>query len=413
MTEHSYYHDSYTREFEADLVEWVLPDAREPRVAAVLNRTFFYPTSGGQPFDTGVLLPEGGSPAMRVTEVAEDQHGRILHYVEGDVPELELPTLVHGSIDRGRRRDHMQQHTGQHILSAAFIRAFNLPTLSFHLGADFCSIDVDANSLSAEQLTAAERLANEVVMDDRALAMRFAPLEEARTLGLRKVPDVGRDELRLIEIPDFDLTACGGTHVRRTGEVGCILLRKVEKVKQGMRVSFVCGSRAVTTARCDYAALTDSAGLFSAPMWDLPQVLQKSQDEARAQRKSMEKLLEELAALEAEHLLADAIAPHGVRIIVKQYANRDAAYLKLLAQRLMRNQQAVAAVALLASTLAPPTLVFAQTSGLPHDMGAMLKALVTAHGGRGGGTQDLSQGGVPDASSIPGMLADAAAGLQG
>ncbi len=421
MTDHLYYHDSYIHTFEANIVAWVPVSSTtagsEGRMAAVLDETYFYPTSGGQPFDTGLLAPKAeNSTALRVTQVEEDEQGRILHFVQnfdtGGGAKLSLPLRVHGTIDADRRGDHMQQHTGQHILSAAFIRALNMPTLSFHLGTDFCSIDIDAKSLTPEQAAAAEQLANEVVMEDRSISMRFVPIEEARTLGLRKLPEVGRDELRLIDIHDFDLTACGGTHVRRTGEVGCILLRKIEKVKQGIRVGFVCGLRAVATARQDYAALADSAALYSAPMWELPQLIRKSQDEARAQRKYAEGLLQDLAALEAERLIAQCQQASGVRLVRAKYDDRDAAYIKLLAQRLVRNAGGVPVIALLGATLAPPGLVFAQSAGLTSDMGALLKELLAHHAGRGGGTKEMAQGGVPDAAKVEAVLAEAESRLR-
>ena len=152
----------------------------------------------------------------------------------------------------------MQQHSGQHVLSAAFVQLFEIFTVSFHMGADYCSIDLDTKNLSAQQVEAAEGLANDVVTQNRPVSIRFVSQEEARSLGLRKLPPADKEVLRLIDIHDFDLTACGGTHVTGTGQIGSILLRKTEKVKQGWRVEFVCGQRAVRTARRDYAVLTEA-----------------------------------------------------------------------------------------------------------------------------------------------------------
>ena len=177
-----------------------------------------------------------------MSEVAETENGRVVHYLEAEKPP-EKGIRVHGAIDPARRRDHMQQHSGQHVLSAAFVRLFNMATVSFHMGEEYCSIDLDAPALTQEQIVAAEKLANEIVTQNRPVGIRFVTPEEARDLGLRKVPPIEKDKLRLIEILDFDLTACGGTHVQSTGQIGCILLRKVEKVRQGWRVEFVCGER--------------------------------------------------------------------------------------------------------------------------------------------------------------------------
>src|SRR5438552_6942370 len=282
MTEHLYYHDSFLYEFEAE-VRNVVSDSRP---ALILDRTAFYPTSGGQVFDTGWILPANNpDQKLRVTEVEERDDGTILHFLES-APAIEKGTRVRGLIDIDRRRDHMQQHSGQHVLSAAFVRLFQVPTVSFHMGADYCSIDLDTKTLSAEQVQAAEALANDVVTQDRPVEVHFVTQEEARGLGLRKLPPQEKDQLRLIDIRDFDLTACGGTHVAGTGQIGCILLRKTEKVKQGCRVEFVCGQRAVSTARRDYSALSEAASMFSTHIWDVPQQVRKSLDEVKASRKS-------------------------------------------------------------------------------------------------------------------------------
>ncbi len=180
----------------------------------------------------------------------------------------------------------MQQHSGQHVLSAAFEKLYGLATVSFHMGEESCTIDLAADSVSAKQLRAAERLANEVIAEDRPVEIRFATPEEARSMGVRKIPPVEREKLRLIDIRDFDLNACGGTHVRSTGQIGGILLRKTEKVKQGVRVEFVCGLRAVATARHDFETLTEAAALFSTHIWEVPQQIRKWQDESQGSAKS-------------------------------------------------------------------------------------------------------------------------------
>src|SRR5579871_6570653 len=226
MTERLYYHDSFLHEFEGEVTEVVPAAGINARHGVYLDRTAFYPSSGGQLHDTGWIIPAGESSAaagMRVAEVAETEDGRIIHYIEADkAPERGL--RVRGSIDPARRHDHMQQHSGQHVLSAAFVKLFDMPTVSFHMGADYCSIDLDTKTLTAQQVEAAEALANEVVIENRPVAIRFVTQEEARGLGLRKLPPAERDQLRLIEIQDFDLTACGGTHVQATGQIGAILL---------------------------------------------------------------------------------------------------------------------------------------------------------------------------------------------
>lgn len=387
MTDRLYYHDSFLYDFDGHVVESL---EIEGKPVIVLDRTAFYPTSGGQVHDTGRLV--FNSREVSVIEVADDDAGRVLHYVAEPIA---VNTAIRGHIDKQRRLDHIQQHTGQHVLSAAFIQLFNMPTVSFHMGAESCTIDLETASLSIEQAQKAERLANEIIAEDRPVSVRFVPLEEARQLGLRKLPPKQTGDLRLIDIQNFDLCACGGTHVRATGQIGCILLRKTEKVKQGIRVEFVCGLRAVALARKDYLTLTEAAGLFSAHIHELPQQIKKSIEDAKAAAKAQHKLLEEIAELQAERMLAQSSgSPH---IITAVYADRDAVFIKLLAQKLTASGSDV--VALLASLAAQPTLVFAQSSGQKSNMGALLKETLAQLGGRGGGSADMAQGGLPPGSA--------------
>jgi alanyl-tRNA synthetase len=387
MTDRLYYHDSFLYDFDARVVEAFESNGR---YAIVLDRTAFYPTSGGQVHDLGILTAVGKQ--IPVTEVADDEDGRILHFASAL---LVAGTQVHGSIDAARRLDHVQQHSGQHVLSAAFIRLFNMPTVSFHMGEESCTIDLETAGLSAAQAQKTEYLANEVIAEDRPVSIRFVPLEEARQLGLRKLPPKQTGDLRLIDITDFDLTACGGTHVRATGQIGSILLRKIEKVKPGVRVEFVCGLRAVNTARRDYSTLTEAAALYSSHIYDVPQQVRKSLEETKAAGKAQHKLLEELAELYAERLLAQGAG--SPQIITEFFPDRDAAFIKLLAQKLTAGKSAV--VALLASGAGQPTLVFAQTPGQKTNMGQLMKDAMTQLGGRGGGSANMAQGGLPAGSA--------------
>ena len=402
MTERLYYHDSFLHEFDAE----VTGVENGERPALILDRTAFYPTSGGQVFDTGWI--ESAGAKLRVAEVADAENGTILHFLETPA-EIEKGSRVRGMIDIDRRRDHMQQHSGQHVLSAAFLRQFDMPTVSFHMGVDSCSIDLETSHLTARQIEQTEKLANDVVLEDRAVAIRFVTQREARDLGVRKIPPVEREHLRLIDIADFDLTACGGTHVRSTGQIGAILLRKTEKVRQGWRVEFVCGQRAVSTARHDYSALSEAAGLFSSQLWDVPQQIRKVQDEARSSRKLREQLLEEMADLYAARMLDETPESSGRKMIVRVFADRDMAFIKLLAQRLTR--QSSSAVAFLATTSAPAALVFAQSAGQPFDMNALMREILSRLGGRGGGSKDMAQGGPPQVEGLEPALTELAARL--
>jgi alanyl-tRNA synthetase len=408
MTDRLYYDDSFLHEFDAEVIEIRPPNAPNSRPALILDRTGFYPTSGGQVFDTGYIVPvqpSTQSARLRIIEVVDADDGRILHYLEGEL-QLKPGDRIHGIIDIDRRRDHMQQHSGQHVLSAAFVSLFNTSTVSFHMGAESCSIDLDTRSVSPTQVEAAESLANDVIRQDRKVSIRYVTQEEAKALGLRKLPPADRDKLRLIEIQDFDLSACGGTHVAVTGQIGCILLRKIEKVRQGWRVEFVCGNRAVSTARRDYVALAEAAGLCSSGLWEVPQQIRKLQDDSRAARKSSERLLEEIADLHAGQLVANTPRPGQRTVIVRTFADRDSMFIKLLAQRLVR--QDVPVVTLLASTLDPAALAFAQSTGQPFDMGALMREALAQLGGRGGGSKDLAQGGPHRTEQIDTALAQIA-----
>jgi alanyl-tRNA synthetase len=391
MTDRLYYHDSFLYDFDARVVEALESNGKH---AVVLDRTAFYPTSGGQVHDLGMLTADGQQIA--ITEVADEEDGRILHFAA--VP-LSAGTQVHGSVDAVRRRDHVQQHSGQHVLSAAFIQLFNMPTVSFHMGEESCTIDLETNGLSSAQAQRAEFLANEVIAEDRPVSIRFVPLEEARQLGLRKLPPKQTGDLRLIDITNFDLTACGGTHVRATGQIGSILLRKIEKVKQGVRVEFVCGLRAVNTARRDYNTLTEAAALYSSHIYDVPEQVRKALAESKAAGKAQHKLLEELAELYSERLLAQAAG--SPQVIAQLFPDRDATFIKLLAQKLTAGNGAV--IALLASGTGQPTLVFAQTPGQKSNMGQLMKDAMAQLGGRGGGSADMAQGGL---SGVAGNIAD-------
>ena len=403
MTDRLYYRDSFLYEFEGEICDIT----ETPRPAVTLDRTAFYPTSGGQIHDTGWITSSGAR--HRVTEVADTEGGGVVHYLEAPVKELAPGSRIRGEVDVVRRRDHMQQHSGQHILSAAFVRLFNMPTVSFHMADDYCSIDLDTLSLTKEQIESAERLANEVILENRPVDIRFVTREEAGKLGLRKIPPTERDELRLIDITDFDLTACGGTHVRQTGQIGCILLRKTEKVRQGYRVEFVAGLRAVAAARRDFTTLTETAALFSAHIYDLPQQATKSLEEIKTLRKQRAESLEELAAAQAAALLDETPEVVGRKLVVGVFSDRDVNFLKLSAQKLTRLAPNV--VTLLGTTSPQPALVFAQSGGQPFDMGARMKEIVARFGGRGGGSKDMAQGGIADSSQIEAALADARASM--
>jgi len=404
MTKRLYYDSSETHEFESVVEDIIQASAEQPRPAVVLRESAFYPTSGGQVHDTGWLTLEGAE-RLRVAEVADAEDGRVLHYLQATAKLPAVGVRVSGIIDRERRQDHMQQHSGQHVLSAVFVELYQMPTVSFHMAEDYCSIDLATPALTLEQIAGAEKRANEIVFENRPVRIRYVSRADAEKLGLRKLPPTERDELRIVEVEDYDLSACGGTHVSASGQIGSILLRKTEKVRQGTRVEFVCGQRAVRMARRDYGALSEAAGLFSAQLWDVPEQIRTSGAESKLLRKQKDDALDELAGLMALSALHEQPEKNGRKIVVRAFSDRDINFAKLFAQKATR--AATPVIALVASMVGPPGLVFAQTpmrasagtSG-SSDMGALLKQVLSSVGGRGGGTRDFAQGGIPAGSKV-------------
>jgi len=401
MNERLYYRDSFLREFDANVVSCE-PASDSPNAAAgprfhvTLDRTAFYPTSGGQPFDTGTL----GDAA--VVDVIDCDGEKVVHVSDRPVEIGE----VHGVIDWRRRFDHMQQHTGQHLLSAVFVELFRMPTVSFHLGRDISTIDLAAAAISAERIAEAERRANEIVFEDRPVRISFGTAEELAATGIRK--EVKREGiLRAIEIEGIDRQPCGGTHTASTGQIGAILLRRVEKMKGNWRVEFVCGERARRAARSDYALLGEASRVLGCAPADVPAFITRALDERSAAHQARQRLREEVADLQARRLADEASAAAGNAsrlMVVRVFETADAEYLRMLAARLASAEKAVA----LLGTKAGGHIVFAQPAGSVGDMNALLREVFTATGGKGGGTKDFAQGSLKDAAQVEAALGKAA-----
>jgi alanyl-tRNA synthetase len=375
VTERIYYHDPECFEFEAEVT-----GVREEggRRAVTLDRSAFYPTSGGQPFDTGML---GDARVVEVIEADED----VIHVVEG---RLHAGSRVVGRIDRARRLDHMQQHTGQHILSAAFVREHGVGTLSFHLGASQSTIDLD-REVSQDEMARAESAANAVIWEDRPVSIRFASADAIDALPLRKAPKRG-GTLRLIDIADFDLSACGGTHVSRTGEVGLIALREWERYKGGTRVSFVCGARALASHRELRDVVRGAMEALSVTAAEVPGAAERLTSESRDLRKALSRASEELMAFKAGALAAAARTVAGVDLIVSAVEGADAASLRVAAATLVKSPRRLV---VLVNSSQPTSIVIARSGELSQDASALLRHLVSRFGGKGGGRPELAQGG--------------------
>ncbi len=389
MTDRLYYTDCYLREFHASIVE-----RSEDGFTVYLDRTAFYPTSGGQPFDTGAI---GG---IRVLDVI-DQGERIAHHVAAPLG----TGPVECAIDWPRRFDHMQQHTGQHLLSAVFEERFALHTVSFHLGAASSTIDLEGAALEPPAAREAERRANEIVCENRPVTVAFEHAAGAE--GLRK-PSDREGDLRIVSIDGLDRSACGGTHVRSTGEIGAVLIRKLEKVRQAVRVEFLCGARAAARARADYDALAAIAHLFSASLDDAAPMVAAQWEAARSGDKARRKLELDLAAYQGRDLyLATPPGADGVRRVARCAASGSLEELRAIAQNFTAQPKAVF-VATLAS---PPSVLLAASADAGIDAGQVLKAALTAVGGRGGGNARIAQGSVADQAQLDRVLA-AVAGSQ-
>jgi alanyl-tRNA synthetase len=375
MTVRLYYTDPYLREFDATVIDTV---THEGRTAVILDRTAFYPTSGGQPYDVGTLAD------ARVLDVVDDEHGRVLHIVDR-APGV---TAVHGALDWSRRFDHMQQHTGQHVLSAAFDRMVGARTESFHLGTEYSTIDL-GRELSAADVARAETEANRVVWEDRPVAIRFASAEEAAGLGLRK-ESKREGTLRLIDVDAFDLSACGGTHVARTGAIGIIAVSATERFRGGLRVTFLCGGRALTGFRGLRDVVGGSVRALSVLPAELPAAIERLQSEGRDQRREVKDLQGRLAVHEADALAVAAIDAGRVKLVAAALSGWDAAALKTIAARIAERPGHVAV--LVGDPPAAP-IVVARAADAAVDAGAVLRQLVQRHGGKGGGRPELAQGG--------------------
>ena len=375
-SERLYYTDAHLVEFDA-VVREVLP--QEDRWKIVLDRTAFYPTSGGQPFDTGTI------GEARVVDVFEQEDGTIGHLVDRAI---ETNSRVRGHVDWSRRFDHMQQHTGPHLLSAAFEREAGAKTVSFHLGTSASTIDLD-KELPTDQIARVEDAVNGVLWEDREVSVRFLTAHEAAKLPLRKEP-AREGELRIIDIKDYDLSACGGTHVRRTGAIGVIGISGFERFKGGLRVEFVCGGRALRAYRSLKNSVSGSVRLLSVLPEELPSAIEKLQTAGRSQQKAHEGLYERLAAHEAASLASSGEKVGAVNVVAAAVSGWDANGLKKLAASITAKP---ATIAVLLTTESPSLIVVSRSQDLSLDTDALLKNLIDRFGGRGGGKGTMAQGG--------------------
>lgn len=372
MTERLYYADSYLTGFDAAVI-----DRADGGRRVYLDRTAFYPTSGGQPHDTGRL---GGAEVVDVVDEGE----RVAHLLAEPL----AAERVAGRIDWARRFDHMQQHTGQHLLSAVLSELYGFATISVHFGRDASTLDLDTAALTSDQIAAAELRTNAVVTENRPVTVTLE--DAAAATGLRK-PSDRTGVIRVVTIRDLDRSGCGGTHVRATGEIGPVLIRKVERVRKAVRIEFLCGERAVRRARADHDLLTRLAAVFSGAPDELPALVESQRAELKETATARREVERELDRVRARELYAGATPDAaGARWVVVR--DGDAT------ERQRGLGQAVAALpraVFVGATSSPPGLVLAASEDSGIDAAGVLRAALANVGGRGGGNPRLAQGTVP------------------
>jgi alanyl-tRNA synthetase len=370
-TERLYYDNPGLLEFQASIVETF---NLGERIGVILDRTAFYPTSGGQPHDEGTL--EG----IPVVDCYEDERSDSIVHVLTARPDS---AQVYGRIDGARRADHRQQHSGQHVLSQAFSELFNWPTFSFHLGAVTCTIDLPADSIKREQGAQAEELANRIVQENRTVSIRYATPDNIADLGLRKATERSGD-IRIIDINGFDRSACGGTHVHTTQEIGPILITGISRAKRQSRVEFICGNRVLRYARDANRALESISQTVSAAPFDTPAAVAALWSDAQHKRKRIEELESKLLHYEAaEFPVRDGLA-------VGVFRNRGVDSLKALAAKISARPSTLV---LLADQSDELRVVFARSSDLNVDVAELIRKTIEQFGGRGGGRPNLAQAG--------------------
>jgi alanyl-tRNA synthetase len=379
MTRRLYYQDAYKQLFSALVAERV---TYEGRPAVVLDQTYFYPSSGGQPHDTGQIE---NVPIIDVFIRDSDQ--AIVHVLDGEVSEDEVTC----TIDWERRFDHMQQHTGQHILSQAFVRAIGAETVSFHLGSDGCTIDLDVSAVPPAEMRKAEELANQAIWENHRVNVLMLSREEAAAINLRKMPAVTNEQLRLIEIEDFDLVACGGTHVSRAGEIGVIKIIKSERRRSNLRLEFLCGRRALEDYRLKNRILLDLAAELTTGYLEIDSAVQRLREDASEARHLLKRQQKRMLSYEAAELRSETINEGGPSIIVKVFAGRGATEVRQLANLIV---QGASIVALFGIPGERAHLIFARSEDAPGDMADLMREILQRLGSTGGGgTAVFAQGG--------------------
>ena len=404
MTERLYYADSYLARFSARVVERLTHDGHP---ALLLDRTAFYPTSGGQPSDRGTL---DGVPLLDV--VLREKDDAIVHLLARDPLDPPKPeeAEIEGKVDWPRRFDHMQQHTGQHILSAAFEQMLDADTVGFHLGAEASTVDINVPRLDPAAAATVEELANQVIWENREVSVRFVGQDELAALPLRRPPAV-EGPVRIVEIANFDRNPCGGTHVARTGEIGLLKIVRLDHRGDETRVEFLCGGRGWRDYRDKSAMANRLSGLLTVGHWELDQAVERLQGEAKQLRRDLRRARKQLLKAKAAELAETAVAHGPYRVVCQVWERPDGAPGELpgeLRELALELSHLSDVVALLAGVGERVHLCFACAEGLDLDVASLLREACSRLGGKGGGQPRLAQGSAPvtDPKRVRAVISD-------
>ncbi|PKP57692.1 alanyl-tRNA editing protein [Candidatus Atribacteria bacterium HGW-Atribacteria-1] len=392
MTERLYYEDSYLKEFRAKVLKKIKIDNRS---AVVLNETAFYPTSGGQPYDKGVIQDV---PVVEVVEEGDE----IIHILKEELKE-KINSEIVGKIDWERRFDHMQQHLGQHILSGALMKLWGVETVSFHLGEEGCTLDIAKEKLTEEEAKKAEECANEIIFDNRPVKCYFVEgEEELKRLNLRKVPEK-TEKIRIIEVENFDLSACGGTHCRATGEVGMIKIIKWEKRGEKIRLEFICGRRAWKDYFWKNELIKDISNKLTIKDSELGEAIDRMLEERKELWKELKEFKEKLQEYKAKRLIDESsLKDNRIKIINKVFEENNFQEVRGLVQKIINLDDSVVVLAGIKSKGEGEgaKILFACSRALKYDMNKLIREAGKFIEGRGGGAPNFAQAGGKKAEGI-------------
>lgn len=393
MTERLYYQDSYLKEFRAKVLKKIKIDNQ---TAVVLDETAFYPTSGGQPYDKGVIQD------VPVVEVAEEGD-EIIHILKKELKE-KINSEVVGKIDWKRRFDHMQQHSGQHILSAAFEKLWNADTVSFYLGDEICTLDIMKDNITSEEVKKAEILSNNIVLENKPIKVYFVNQERANELNLRKIPPQ-KEDIRIVEIKDFDICACCGTHCGTTGEVGLIKILKWEKRGVKIRLDFICGKRSLKDYYWKNELIKNISNKLTIKDTELGETVERMLEERKETRKESREIKEKLQEYEAKRLIDESsIRDDGIRIINKVFEEKNFQEARGLVQKIINLNDSVVVLAGIKNKGEGAKILFACSRVLKYDMNGLIREAGKFIEGRGGGAPNFAQAGGKKAEGIEDAL---------